>query len=162
MAPSSYTRVAIATLLAAFQQIMASPASHPTTAPDPSFVIAETSTNSSMITGGSMTLLANTDTATTSCGSQKYTADTYFVAVNAEQLWCGNTTRGTPIVVYCNDKQVLGTAVDGCKDCAPVQIQVQKTVWEACGFSTDDTVGSQVANWTIMSLPTDYQGLINH
>ncbi|CAN8099190.1 unnamed protein product [Discula destructiva] len=159
MAHSFYIKTAITVLLAASQATAASPEASDDS--DSGFIMkTETDKNISSVTLGSMTSLASTDAAATSCGSQKYTDATYFVAVNAGQLFCGDTGKGTPIVMYCNGKEVLGTAADECKDCESSEMQVQSTVWAACGFSTADAGASQTANWTITPLITDFQGLI--
>lgn len=87
----------------------------------------------------------------TSCTGQSYTDSSLYVAIDPDLFTgadtCPSSSTGTgyAITIVCNGNTVQAQANDKCPGCTADWIDVAPAVWEACGYSIDDTDPKEIA-----------------
>lgn len=87
----------------------------------------------------------------TSCTGESYTDSSLYVAINpslftgADTCPASSTGTGYSITIECNGLTVQAQANDKCPGCTSDWIDVAPAVWEACGYTIDDTDPKEIA-----------------
>lgn len=114
--------------------------------------LLSTMPNTSLVSANKMTPIFGTvaPSGQTSCSGQTYDASTLYVAVDPSLLDAAacptsSTGIGYAITIECNGLTVQAQANDKCMGCTSDWIDVAPAVWEACGYSVQDTDPKEIA-----------------